>query len=285
MSTHSLEHDKLNRLGDVVRRTDAKIVLSTDWRRDPSLKAKCINALAEHGCTVIGATRKGSPLQPIRPKEIWGWLQSYQNDRGKHVTAWAAIDDRALLMEQGGEHLKGHFVGTNFATGLTDRCAERLIQVLSGNLEEGMGMQSKLNTLPRSGSPARGKRAKSPSRSKLLNSAEDTQHRVLSQSLTKGEMTLAAAMPEGARHGLNGVQFSLRAMSTESPARARVSGMRTSDRARSSKMAAGADARNAAFGGAKTGLHSPTFAQKSVPAARLAVSSTRPSCYMSRETV
>ena len=103
-----LEPDKLARIGEVVKRTDARIVLSTDWRRDPNLKAICTNALEAVGCTVIGATRKGPPLQPIRPKEIWGWLQSYQNEKGKRVTQWVAVDDRQLLMEQGGENLRGH---------------------------------------------------------------------------------------------------------------------------------------------------------------------------------
>ena len=103
-----LEPDKLARIGEVVKRTDARIVLSTDWRRDPNLKAICTNALEAVGCTVIGATRKGPPLQPIRPKEIWGWLQSFQNEKGKRVTQWVAVDDRQLLMEQGGENLRGH---------------------------------------------------------------------------------------------------------------------------------------------------------------------------------
>ena len=31
-------------------------MLSTDWRRDPSLKAIITTALGEVGCTVIGAT-------------------------------------------------------------------------------------------------------------------------------------------------------------------------------------------------------------------------------------
>ena len=39
-----LEQDKLQRLGKVAKETDAKIVLSTDWRRDPTLKAMCTNA-------------------------------------------------------------------------------------------------------------------------------------------------------------------------------------------------------------------------------------------------
>ena len=112
---------------------------------------------------VIGATRKGPPLQPVRPKEIWGWLQSYQTEKQKRVTQWVAIDDRELLMEQGGENLRGHFVNTNFATGLNDRCAERLVQVLNGNLEEGNGPASRAS-FARNASPTRaGGRARSPS--------------------------------------------------------------------------------------------------------------------------
>ena len=57
-----LEVDKLARIEDVVKKTDAKVVLSTDWRRDPSLKAHITTALNERGISVIGATRKGAPL-------------------------------------------------------------------------------------------------------------------------------------------------------------------------------------------------------------------------------
>ena len=38
-------------------------MLSTDWRRDPSLKAIITTALGEVGCTVIGAHSEGPTAQ------------------------------------------------------------------------------------------------------------------------------------------------------------------------------------------------------------------------------
>ena len=49
------------------------------------------------------------------------------------------VDDRELIGEMGGDRLKGHFVNTSFASGLTDRAAERMIAVLNGDHEQGMG--------------------------------------------------------------------------------------------------------------------------------------------------
>jgi len=159
-----LEPDKLARIAEVVKQTDAKVVLSTDWRRDAALKAQVTNALTDRGIQVIGATRKGPPMQPIRPKEIYGWLEAYQNEKQKVVAEWCAIDDRELLSEQGGEKLRGHFVLTNFATGLTDRAAERVIAVLNGNHDEGMGAMK--TSMVRANSPVRGgRRTPSPTRS------------------------------------------------------------------------------------------------------------------------
>ena len=262
-----LEPDKLARIGEVCKRTDAKVVLSTDWRRDAGLKAMCTDALHQHGCTVIGATRKGPPLQPIRPKEIWGWLQSYQNEKNKRVSQWVAIDDRALLMEQGGENLKGHFVGTNFATGLTDRCMERCVQVLNGNHEEGMGMQSKLNTLPRSGSPAKPKRASSPARPGPRGAAASDDAAGGGGASGKGfgaataGKSSASTVPAGAKPGWGTAGTGARAAS---PARTPKSAGGGAGAATPGDPAA----RNAAFGRAKPGLHSPTYARKSgAPAA------------------
>ena len=158
-----LETDKMARIRDVVKQTGAKVVLSTDWRRDATLKATVTHALREQGIEVIGATRKGPPLKPIRPQEIWGWLELYQREKGKVVSEWVAVDDRELLAENGGDNLRGHFVNTNFATGLTDRARDRMIAVLNGNHDEGMGSLSR-PPVNRAASPARTKRAGSPAR-------------------------------------------------------------------------------------------------------------------------
>ena len=102
-----LEEDKLHRLQSVVHRTGARVVLSTDWRRDAMLKQRLVKVLRMHGIEVIGATFKGPPLQPVRPREISAWLEGYESERRLHaslpVSAWVAVDDRMLLREQGAQ--------------------------------------------------------------------------------------------------------------------------------------------------------------------------------------
>jgi len=157
-----LETDKMKRIASVVEKTGAKVVLSTDWRRDASLKAVLTKALTDVGVTVIGATRKGAPMKPIRPQEITGWLDAFL-ERGRDVSEWVAVDDRELLGEMGGERLKGHFVNTNFASGLTDLAAERLVAVLSGDHEQGMGAFTRnVQTKPRLGTPGKKRGATPP---------------------------------------------------------------------------------------------------------------------------
>ena len=58
-STH-LTHPSTRRC----KTAQAKIVLSTDWRRVPALKAQLINTLRSMGMEVIGAT-------PCRPTAGW----------------------------------------------------------------------------------------------------------------------------------------------------------------------------------------------------------------------
>ena len=83
-------------------------MLSTDWRRTPRLKARLCAILADFGIRVIGATMQGPPQRPVRPREILSWLKGYETERTRQhqshapVTAWVAVDDRFLLLEQDG---------------------------------------------------------------------------------------------------------------------------------------------------------------------------------------
>ena len=65
--------------------------------------------LSVHASVMLHPCHHHLHAQPIRPKEIWGWLEAYQNDKGKVVSEWVAIDDRELLMEQGGEKLTRNY--------------------------------------------------------------------------------------------------------------------------------------------------------------------------------
>ena len=123
-----LEEQKLANLNDIVKATQAKVVLSTDWRRQANLKRQGIATLKRLGIEVIGATPMKPMFSPVRPVEINEWMHANAAKEG--VTSWVAIDDRDLVHEHGGGELKGHFVHTHPASGLTKRLAEAAISIL-----------------------------------------------------------------------------------------------------------------------------------------------------------
>eukprot|EP00908_Phaeocystis_cordata_P015237 Transcript_26366.p1 GENE.Transcript_26366~~Transcript_26366.p1 ORF type:complete len:380 (-),score=51.61 Transcript_26366:241-1380(-) len=127
-----LEESKLSELKRIVQATNAKVVLSTDWRRKAALKQEVVTALRRIGASCIGATPQRAMYQPVRPQEITDWLRT----SGRGVMSWVAIDDRDLLNELGGAGLSGHFVRTHPGTGLTPRLADRCIQILSEERSE-----------------------------------------------------------------------------------------------------------------------------------------------------
>ena len=277
-----LEVDKLKRISQVVEKTGAKIVLSTDWRRDPSLKAIITTALSEVSCQVIGATRKGAPLKPIRPQEITGWLDAFI-EKGREVTEWVAVDDRELIGEIGGDRLRGHFVNTSFASGLTDRAADRMVAVLNGDHEQGMGAFTPSAGALRKGPPPGGRRTPSPARP-----SPGARARTAGTLAVEGEAAAPAALPAGAPVGAGaplprgggggfsaatapgGMHSSLPRAGTPSAARPARAGSRTPLSAYATGGRPGAQSptstkvRNAAFGGAPNGLHSPTFSRANV---------------------
>lgn len=139
-----LEENKLAQLSRIVRATCAKVVLSTDWRRQAQLKRQVVVALKKLNIEVIGATPMRPMFQPTRPMEIYDWFASNQDKES--ITSWVAIDDRDLLTEHGGAHLSGHFVRTHPSTGLTQRLADVCISILStapgGRPEAATSMQT-----------------------------------------------------------------------------------------------------------------------------------------------
>ena len=123
-----LESDKLDNLKHIIEQTGAKIVLSTDWRRQPHLKERATQTIHDLGMEVIGATPEYAMYSRVRPKEILAWLSEYKDTP---VAGWCAVDDRDLVLEEGGvPHFTGHFVLTEFATGLTAPLADRTIDLL-----------------------------------------------------------------------------------------------------------------------------------------------------------
>ena len=128
-----LKMELLTELKRIVLACDAKIVLSTDWRRIPSLRKKTMVRLASlppfgAGIECVGATPEFRQHAKVRPREIAAWL----SEHGRNVTRWVAIDDRLLTNEEGGHFLVGHCVTTEFAWGLTAKRADEAIQLLQG---------------------------------------------------------------------------------------------------------------------------------------------------------
>ena len=122
-----LEASKLAQLQRICRETGAKVVLSTDWRRQAALKRQVIQALARLDMECVGATpQRATMFQPVRPQEITEWLRCTSHS----VSTWVAIDDRDLVSEDGGEALRGRFVHTAFASGLTRELADQAITML-----------------------------------------------------------------------------------------------------------------------------------------------------------
>ena len=86
------------------------------------------------GCTRVITTKSQVGSWTIetneRPREITKWL-------GNRTCPWVAIDDRDLLSEElslgGGSLLEGHFVHTEFVSGLTPALAEKAIAILSAD--------------------------------------------------------------------------------------------------------------------------------------------------------
>jgi hypothetical protein len=274
-----LEEDKLSRIKTVVEKTEAKVVLSTDWRRDATLKGLITHALNDRGITVIGATRKGPPLKPVRPQEITGWLDAYVEKKNP-VSQWVAVDDRELISELGGERLKGHFVNTSFASGLTDRAAERMIAVLNGDLEQGMGAFAPRKDAPNR-SASRGRRSPSPGRQRgaasgpLGSLSPPASAPAVAGSAFRGGGFSAATAPGGSQSSVGRVRAAAPAGTRAhagapaaanasrggaSPARGGRALTPTGGRAQSP----GQHARRAAFGNAKPGLVSPTCARAGI---------------------
>mmetsp|Transcript_72200 Transcript_72200/g.159746 ORF Transcript_72200/g.159746 Transcript_72200/m.159746 type:complete len:257 (+) Transcript_72200:41-811(+) len=126
-----MEDNLLRNLARVVHETGAQIVLSSDWRRHPEARAAAKQALASVGLVLIGCTPCKSPYLAQRPTEIMEWKREYMRRPGAEKwESWIAIDDRDLLNEQHGRHLRGHFLQTHPMRGLTAEAADQCIAIL-----------------------------------------------------------------------------------------------------------------------------------------------------------
>lgn len=126
------EDGLLRNLKKVVDSTGAQIVLSSDWRRHPYARAEASREMAKLGLGFISCTPCMSQFVPQRPTEIMTWRRDFARKANTDsVSHWVAIDDRALLEERHGTHLRGHFVQTHPLRGLTEAAADECIKILN----------------------------------------------------------------------------------------------------------------------------------------------------------
>ncbi len=113
----------LRLLREIVKATDAKIVLSSSWRVGPSKAIRNLNnRLAEYGLEIMDST----PLLPgssCRDDEIRQWL----SDNGQSVENFVILDDDADMLEFTDTNL----VQTDSEFGLQEKDVGRCIEMLN----------------------------------------------------------------------------------------------------------------------------------------------------------
>jgi len=117
----TIESDKhLILLACIVRRTDAKIVVSSSWRNCSLLDTlkKRLNDFSMSVFDVTGYNKNG-----IRGLEIKEWLDNH-ND----IESFVILDDEVFDIK---EHFPNNFVQTSMEVGLQKEDVEKCIAILS----------------------------------------------------------------------------------------------------------------------------------------------------------
>lgn len=129
-----IDSDKVKRLAKIVEITDAKIVLSSDWKvgwekyyitRKPSHAKYLDNHLKKKGNLIIfdktPITNKGSWY---RGEEIITYLNLHSD-----ITHYVILDD-IFFEDFDCKEIKEHLVLTDYIIGLTDNDVEKAIKIL-----------------------------------------------------------------------------------------------------------------------------------------------------------
>lgn len=143
----------LRYIKQIVDATGCSIVLSSDWRRAPQGRAAVSEALRQQGLHFIDHTPQSRCHRPQsladrlgssnwvaeRPAEIVAWIRGFNAKKASQqhsarVTHFVAIDDRSLLEETGGEHLRGHFCQTQPRVGMNPERVRVAIECLNRKL-------------------------------------------------------------------------------------------------------------------------------------------------------
>ena len=117
----TIESDKhLILLACIVRRTDAKIVVSSSWRNCGLLDTlkKRLNDFSMSVFDITGYNKNG-----IRGLEIKEWLDNHNN-----IESFVILDDEVFDIK---EHFPNNFVQTSMKVGLQKEDVEKCIAILS----------------------------------------------------------------------------------------------------------------------------------------------------------
>lgn len=116
------EPELIDRLAQIVHRTNAKIVLSSTWRMDIQAIADLSDYFAKiHSMSILDKT----PWLPeTRGDQIDKWYRKYDDIISHYVII---DDDSDMLPEQ-----LPYFVKTENSVGLTDQHVEKVVTILTG---------------------------------------------------------------------------------------------------------------------------------------------------------
>jgi len=121
----------------LVKKVDAYIVLSSNWRYSPLHKLCLANALAKAGgaeTRIVGQTPDFAEFE--RTRELQAWLAAI--DPKPH--SWVAIDDLDLFSDNP-EYMEGHCVLVDPSFGLDSESAAEAARLLHCELEEQPGVR------------------------------------------------------------------------------------------------------------------------------------------------
>merc|ERR1712218_329365 len=131
-----MSDEHIMRIGQIIKQTDAKIVLSTTWRYMKNKRQKLVAKLTEIGnkmnveFDVIGRTPYNAKKRlhlSQRAVEIQQFMDKKTKSKELNILSWCALDDMDLTAKEHKWHeeckqiIEGHFVQTDADKGITDK--------------------------------------------------------------------------------------------------------------------------------------------------------------------
>lgn len=119
-----LDDEAIERLNDLIKATDAKVVLSSTWRK--IYKIESLDALLQKHGFKYELYAKTPSLNTIRGLEIKDYMRQHHEAGGEAVTGYVILDDDSDMTYGQREH----FIHTDPFCGLTPRNVRHAIKIL-----------------------------------------------------------------------------------------------------------------------------------------------------------